>query len=444
MFFRRKKVDDKTVSPKKDCARKKFKCPYCFMEMKAEDVEFRSMTAYSQQDYEAMTEGEKTDKQQYLEAEDEIYEKFWRRYPGSRPENSENNRTYETHPVISLLDKRFAEGLLKVRKDEDGFPDEIIDEEGVPSMIRICPHCHNRLPFEFGKYPVVYISIVGITSSGKTVFLSRMLEKIKEILMRVGLTVAGLCPEAEAFTSEHNICKGIDLPKGNATDVLNSPIPVNVVHNDSGRRYTLVFYDVAGENCVEPDQMKKFGPFIANADGIIMIMDPRQFSSLIYLGDEGMDEIFDPDRVAAAMYQAFGAKHEEGKCMVPLAASLSKSDLLREARVAAATSNIFRNIDFGIYAEPGFPYDDWMDLSTEVRMLLTQKTKKGKILDMQLRLFFPRHSYFAFSALNTDPEIVDQENGRYHLMMNPEAVRLEEPLYWILYELGIISKARRK
>ena len=35
--------------------------------------------------------------------------------------------------------------------------------------------------------------------------------------------------------------------------------------------------------------MEKYGQFICNADGIIMIMDPRQFTDLVYLGDDDED-----------------------------------------------------------------------------------------------------------------------------------------------------------
>ena len=292
--------------------------------------------------------------------------------------------------------------------------------------------------------------MVGITSSGKTVYLSQVLGKIKEILARVDMTVAGLCPEVDEFAKGHAIRRGLNLPVGNAADVLTTPVPVNVKNNRDGRRYTLVFYDIAGENCVDAGQMEKYGQFIRNADGIIMIMDPRQFTDLVYLGDDdedsGDDDTYSPDKVVAAMYTAFvSADYAGGKSGIPLAAALSKSDLLKGTGVIGDYSNMFQQIRYEEYAEEGFPYDDWVNIHTEVKVLLSRQSIRGKILDNDLRQFFPNHSYFAFSSLNGEPAVLRDGNARrYQMEVNPEAVRVEEPLFWILYKLQIIDKAQKR
>ena len=180
------------------------------------------MTAYTQQDLDDFSGEEREKKKLYVLSSDELYEKFWNRYPGSKPEDSERNKTYERNPVITQLpDKRFLNNekftdsaCLVFEKDEDGFLNAVVDTEGNRSRIRICPHCHNKLPFEFGKYPIKYIPVVGITSSGKTVYLSQILGKIKEILIRADMTVAGLCPEVDEFVKNHTIRRGQNLPGG--------------------------------------------------------------------------------------------------------------------------------------------------------------------------------------------------------------------------------------
>ena len=37
--------------------------------------------------------------------------------------------------------------------------------------------------------------------------------------------------------------------------------------------------------------MNKYGPFIKNADGMIMIIDPKQFSDLLFLNKEEEKEL---------------------------------------------------------------------------------------------------------------------------------------------------------
>lgn len=431
-----------------------FKCPYCFQKIMVNGVAFRSMTAYTNQDLEAFTAEEREKKKLYMLAVDGLYEKFWNDYPGSKPKDVEGDRTYERHPVLSPFDDRFVTNeklmngsKLVFQKDQEGFLHEAIDSEGKHSKVRICPHCHNRLPFEFGKYPIKYIPVVGITSSGKTIYLSQMLGKIKQILVRAGMTVAGLCPEVDAFVRSHPIRRGADLPIGNVRNRLTTPISINVKNNKTGKRYTLVFYDIAGENCVDPDQMEKYGQFIRNADGIIMMMDPKQFPTLVYLenDDEVYEDAYSPDRVVAAMYNAFlSADNIGGKSTVPLAVTLSKSDLLKGTEVTDENYNMFRNIPYEEYTARGLPYEEWLNINTEVEILLSKKSVEGEVLDNSLKQFFPNHSYFAISALNGTPIASQDGTGKqYQMQVNPEAVRVEEPLFWILYKLGIIAEVKK-
>ena len=57
------------------------------------------------------------------------------------------------------------------------------DKFGGISKERICPHCHNTLPEVIGRYPNYIFSMIGNTSSGKTVYLQRL----KSSLMYNGL-----------------------------------------------------------------------------------------------------------------------------------------------------------------------------------------------------------------------------------------------------------------
>ena len=434
---------------------KSFKCPYCFNKIMANGVAFRSRTIYTKQDISEFSEQEAENKKIYLEATDELYEGFWKLYPGSKPQNTKENPTYEKHPVLSPFDERYItdtklkDGMkLIFNTDADGFTNEAIDTEGVSTKIRICPHCHNKLPFEFGKYPIKYISVVGITSSGKTVFLSQLLSNIDDYLDTVGMTIAGLTQEVDDFVRKYRIRRGEKLPAGNATNVLTRPLPINVKINKTGQKATLVFYDIAGENCVNPEQMEKYGQFIRNADGIIMVVDPKQFPDLLFLNDEEeMEDAYHPNRVAKAMYESFGSSEFlGGECNTPLAATISKSDLLRNCQHIAAgeNSNIFRTIEYENYNGFGLAYEDWRSITSEVEMLL-KKSKRGRLLVNTLEQYFPNSSYFAVSALNNKPTVLEEGKvKRYQMDVLPKPVRIEEPLYWILQRLGIVTEVHKK
>lgn len=426
------------------------KCPYCFKVFSTEAVQFKAMTMYTEQDLDDFSDSEKEAKKLYMEREDTQYRKFWKQYPGSDP-----NFEYESFPTLLGLPLETEDGrkypVAQVRMhDPEGFLYQVRDEEGRDTKIRICPHCHNPLPFEYGKYPVKYVAVVGITSSGKTVYLAQIMAKIKEILARANLTVIGTHTEVDDFVQNHRIRKGAPLPSGNTKDLLTLPLPLNVINNRTKQKYTLIFYDIAGENCVNPEAMNKYGMFIENADGIVMIIDPKQFSELFNITEESEDydddDTASPEKVAEAMYNAFGATSAVGgQCNVPLAAALSKSDILKD--YLDGPMNMFQEIRYEDYATCGFHYEEFCNIDTEIEMLFKKtKSMQGILLDNQLKQCFPNHGYFAFSALNVKAEKKTGPDGLEYSYIDedPEALRVEEPLFWLLYQMKMIDKAEKK
>ncbi len=423
------------------------KCPYCFKKFVPAAVAFRTETVYMEQDLEDMSAEEAEAKKAFLEAEDPVFEEFWKKYPGSRPDDDQ----YAKHPVIWNTEPPGQNAKMSYLKgthsaDSDGFINEVVDSEGAHSKIRICPHCHNRLPFAFGKYPVKYIAVVGITSSGKTVYLSQVLRQIKGILARAGMTVVGTHAEVDEFIESHRVEKGQPLPTGNATHILTKPLPLNV-RNSQNMTYTLVFYDIAGENCVVPEQMEKYGPFIENADGIIMVVDPRQFHEVFHIGGylRGETEAVQPEKVIEAMYNTFVAESAGGKSTIPIAVALSKSDLLRGC--VDPDKNFLRDIDYREYNGYGFPAEDFNMMNREVHELLKPENNsmQGKIFMDSLNECFSTKAMFAFSALNVAAVVKDEGDVSYSMIEeDPETVRVEDPIFWILYQLHIIPEIRKR
>ena len=426
------------------------RCPYCFKKFSPEAVQFKAMTMYTEQDLEDFSDSEREAKKLYMEREDTLYRKFWNQYPGSDP-----GFEYESFPTMLGLPLEVEGGqkypIAKVRMhDPEGFLYQVRDEEGRDTKVRICPHCHNPLPFEYGKYPVKYIAVVGITSSGKTVYLAQIMTKIKEVLAKANLTVIGTHEEVDNFVRDHRIKKGYPLPSGNTKDLLTMPLPLNVINNKTKQKYTLIFYDIAGENCVNPEAMNKYGMFIENANGIVMIIDPKQFGELFNITEDSEDydddDTASPEKVAEAMYNAFGATSAEGgKCQVPLAAALSKSDILKD--YLDYNLNMFQDICYEDYDTFGFHYEEFCNINTEIEMLFKKtRSMQGILLDNQLKQCFPNHGYFAFSALNVKAETKAGTDGLEYSYIDedPEAMRIEEPLFWLLHQMGVIEKAQKK
>lgn len=427
------------------------KCPFCFKKFSTEAVQFKAMTVFTEQDLEDDNETANETKMLYMEDDDKQYDDFWKQYPGSDPEFE-----YSRNPTLLGRDvpigdgKRYPIAPSKAH-DPEGFLYQAQDAYGRETKIRICPHCHNPLPFGYGKYPVIYIAVVGITSSGKTVYLAQLMSRFKEILAKADLTVVGTHMERDVFVQNHRIKKGSPLPSGNTKDLLTLPLPLNVVNNKTKKGYTLIFYDIAGENCVNPEAMNKYGMFIENANGIIMIIDPKQFNELFDLpkSSKGEDDedTASPEQVVEAMYNAFGATSAAGgKCQIPLAVALSKSDILK--RCLAENSNIFQDISYDKYSTFGFAYDDYNSINAEIERLFKQpgKSMQGVLLDNALETCFPKHGYFAFSALNVAAVKKEEEDGRSYSVIDedPETLRVEEPLFWLLNQVGVVQEAQKK
>lgn len=454
-IFKRNEETEKNVVKIKKADYNQIKCPYCFQVFGHKDVHFKAMTLKDADLYgnrlddmpdddddgfdffqEAKEKPENEDtvdkslNELFTEKEDLAYENFWKKY-ANNPEWK-----YVNYPVITNRDSRMMQGGFHL--DQDGFTDSVTDAFGEVTKVRICPYCHNPLPSNYGKYPVHFIATVGITSSGKTVYLSQLMRHMDEIMANVGLGTLSMTEADTRFVREHQVKKDVPLPQGTTPGALSEPLFYVILNN--GQYHTLVFYDVAGENCVNQEEMGKFGPFIENADGIIMILDPGQFSKV----SENYDnEIAGPKAVLQTMFNSFlASKNVGGKTAVPLAVSLSKSDCLQNSTLLAQNSNIFKEVSYDL-RNPGFDRQQYRNVMGEVKKFLNE-ANEGRQLMMIMQNCFVNYGFFAFSALNCQVETEEIiENGQTRTVAMPKShpipLRIEEPFLWILNQFGIVK-----
>ena len=159
-------------------------CPFCMERFNIWELKFRS-TSVDEEEING-----------YARGVDEKYVDFWKNV--HRPTLNE-----EQNFVLSISDR---ENVTEVRLwDETWIPNtpenqvaiekkaiwQVRDKFGNICSQRICPHCHNDLPSVIGRSPNYIISMMGNTSSGKTVYLSRLLLSLLKngFLPDWGLTV---------------------------------------------------------------------------------------------------------------------------------------------------------------------------------------------------------------------------------------------------------------
>ena len=146
-------------------------CPYCLEKFHVWDLEFLTMTVNDG----GMSDG-------YPLEDDDRYASFWEDM--NMPVSSQRPfvlRTGDTANVKAVQLWESPEWIPMNRADSKKLIEkkairQVRDKFDTPSSRRICPHCHNNLPDVIGRFPNYVISMMGNTSSGKTVFLKRLLD----------------------------------------------------------------------------------------------------------------------------------------------------------------------------------------------------------------------------------------------------------------------------
>ena len=234
----------------------KIVCPYCFAEFAHYDAHFRvhknSIQGMPMSDEEIIDKyGDDEDRMEeemrkakiarkfQIQERDERLSNFWENRFKIKPEQRDDpdwNYDFITLDDDDMLFKNSAREGNFFSQDDYHFLYEKKDFYGNKATLRLCPHCHNKISTYYGMYPVIYISVVGITGSGKTVYLNQLVKEIDSLLSQAGLSVTS------SFNMEvDKIQKGKFLPMSTQTGIMYPPMMINVT-NRKKETWTLVFY----------------------------------------------------------------------------------------------------------------------------------------------------------------------------------------------------------
>ena len=436
-------------------------CPYCFETFRHDEVLFRAETCYTEDDIlddydiDMMPDGEEKMraretnelKKAFLAGVHPRYQEFWERYNGTTEQTrrsasrslGQGIENYQK-PVINPRDPRMvrfnAPGGNGVELDKDGFLSSVIDIMGNHTSSRVCPRCCNPLPHNYGKFPVKFISVIGITGAGKTVYLSSLLDNMYDYADKIGMTP--LPSESVNFFIELNkIARDVVLPQGTSPERMSQPLCYNLqyFHQGKGIRETSTFviYDIAGENCVNPQGITNFGKFISHSDGIIILQDPKQFKD-IYGEAHTMTQ-----SVLNTIISLFVGKRY---CDIPMALCISKCDrlisdgLLGSGLIDMLSSEVKSAEDFR-----GFCAKDYNNISKEIDAFYHDHDNPTRTA---LKNSFDNFNYFAVSSLNCrleESSEISSIDGEKILMPaeKPHPMRIEEPLFWLFTQFGFIK-----
>lgn len=433
-------------------------CPYCLSKFHVWDLQFRS-ASNSDAD-----EGSGT-QHAYPLQEDEKYEQFWAdmNMPVAditkpfilRLDDTENVRAVQLWDSSEWLDMSSSENREKVRHKAIC---RVKDKFGGISKERICPHCHNTLPEVIGRYPNYIFSMIGNTSSGKTVYLQRL---------KSSLMYNGLLPRRQMslqLLSETNLNVDMETKKmfvntvqmqerlSDATSVgYMYPVILELIRGEEHILVTL--FDFPGEAIWEENRTAFFSTLMQrnseNTDGWLFMLDsttlPSIRSCVQSYGEENLLSIKDKDdaqqnaepvHIVSEFTKAFGLGNQV-KC--PVAFTFSKSDVIRyfankaEAGMLPGLtgSEIFLQQDLNPNRDK-VELDELYQCNQELERFL-----EGNLVLNSARNSCPQHAWFAVSATG-----VEVRDGI--LQAVAPACRVVDPLEWLLWMVGAVPGVATK
>lgn len=438
-------------------------CPYCFNKASGGDgtpishkqVEFRSETSFSnvheieqklgikELDIELMDNASERAKKtsefemykRFCRGKDQKYQDFWNDFRGTTEQSSHSagvQNPWEL-PIISL-----GNGVTRLVADVDGFVRGAVDTFGKITDSRVCPYCHNPFPLGFGKNRVKYISIIGTTGSGKTVYISQLLKGMQDYASKVGLNAFFTSDHESNFIKNNQVKQGKPLPDSTAPQSLSQPMFYDIVREENGVQTTdtIVLYDIAGENCRIGNDMNRFGEFVKHSDGMVLLIDPKQLGFLSIELDE--DEIDAPSLVLTTLHSVMDLPRDR-RCEIPIAVCISKSDqcvgILPPISQEAVQSTILDS-STGL---PMMEFDGktFNKLSKGSKGLTELMLKNAQPVCQNLSTSYLNYNFFAISATGCPCEAT--EMGFFAPVNRPDPKRIEEPILWLFKQFGFIK-----
>lgn len=377
-------------------------------------------------------------------SDDPVYQRFWEKYADGK--TTETDTEYDREPWRRrILDpkNKVHQAYLKVQSDGTFF---IRDADGMAAKIqlkdddsecyrRVCPYCHNPLPAEYGKNPVRFLTIIGITGSGKTVYLYKLFEEMGRYVAKAHLN-AFETPSVMQFLSDNAIVDGQPMP-GSTTVYLHQPLFFDLVRStgvNEKRVETLVLYDVTGETFEDPRRTGdalKYSPFIRYADGIILLIDPEQFPAFVG-AKAGRNLRYKPTQALRNIHSIVTNGDAHKKCRKPIAICISKMDEMMNLFPDDLRQRLSEEVE-GIRDNRGFyePLFNAKAYNPILDGLYAFFQNYDESLSLMMDNNFRNYAYFAFTALGC---AVDSATGRpvkenEHITTR----RIEEPLLWFFH-----------
>lgn len=322
------------------------------------------------------------------------------------------------------------------------LPDKVKDKTtGEVADQKCCPHCHNSLPHSFEQVDTKIISIIGSRNSGKTHYITVLIEELKKLGKDIGLTLfaqdVGINP-IEFTTSRFNreyreplYGNHDQLNKTSETQSDSYPLIYELRSNNkvSGKVKSvyLVFYDTAGEVFNSRDKMDRLARYVTHSSGIIYLIDPAQLKTVSdYLKSKGetterqqgsFQDILD---IINQSLEKTGQTGPTKRSRIPVSVTFSKIDSLINTKLVPPDSTITEPPYYEMHQ--AYNNEEVELISEEIYAMLQNWGDDG--FCNKVEAIFQKINYSGVSALGCTP--VGGKIG------DIQPHRVMDPLLWIL------------
>lgn len=441
-------------------------CPYCLNRYHIWEQVFRSKSVSS---------GDGANAQKgYPRERDELYVKFWHDMNQDTRNPVQNHVLHVNNPDdVVAVKLAGSDDWIQLNTDADRQKIKekavvaVKDKFGQESNRKLCPHCHNEVPGAIGLYPNYIFSLMGNTSSGKTVYADRLLLSLlnNELLPERQLVVSVLGEERavvrrrlmDEFTarlSRKRSDSGDDTGEDDVPTTLSESTPIRytpptVLDVQCGEDHVLItLYDFPGEaiwrNDIRQSETVDLDFFSRlmnrmneNTNGWLFMLDSTTLPDLRnlilrkggrdYLSQENLEDAklnAEPVDVLDPFSHWFG---DNNRIKPPVALVFSKADMishyaeeLSEMNYKVSPTSLFlqenqsparRHVDVDQLWQCSCEIEEFLNHDPVIRMANT---------------VCPVHGWFAVSATGTPVK-----NGV--LERNASGRRITDPLEWLLW-----------
>lgn len=271
-----------------------YSCPFCGKEVSKEEVLFVD-DSFSQT-YE--------DRRRY-----DFLRSCYENYPLPDGMNFRGLYHHAKEEVVCFRDSKGFPTVLQVRASDGLSPRELererdaridaepgsLKEEVKPDQstlekrmaFRACPHCHCRLPNDFGVCQTINVTLLGGRAAGKTVYLIALLQQLQNQLTLNNLGTVQLLPESALFMQDqvqyYIDHKGVAMP----TPPGQRLFPLVFLYTYMQHKVFIAIYDIAGEGIIDANNQVN-ADYLVNHKGIEkahavwLMLDPNQLNDGAY------------------------------------------------------------------------------------------------------------------------------------------------------------------